>query len=136
MYADGKGVAQDYVEAVKWYKLAAEQGVANAKNNLALMYENGQGVVQDYAEAVKWYKLAAEQGDTRAQFNLALMYGKGQGVVQDYISAHMWFNLAAAQGYKDAVNGRDKVAKIMTQQQITQAQKLARECLARKYKGC
>ena len=28
MYDDGKGVLQDYKEAVKWYRLAAEQGYA------------------------------------------------------------------------------------------------------------
>jgi TPR repeat protein len=28
MYANGKGVSQDYTEAVKWYRKAAEQGAA------------------------------------------------------------------------------------------------------------
>ena len=59
----GQGVPQDYAEAVKWYRLAAEQGYAAAQYNLGVMYDNGQGVPQDYAEAVKWYRLAAEQGD-------------------------------------------------------------------------
>ena len=31
MYKDGKGVQQDYAEAVKWYRKAAEQGKANAQ---------------------------------------------------------------------------------------------------------
>jgi hypothetical protein len=35
--------------------------------------------------------------------------------------------LAAAQGEQDAVKGRDDVAKLMTQAQIAEAQKLARE---------
>jgi TPR repeat protein len=30
MYRDGQGVPQDYAEAVKWYRLAAEQGYADA----------------------------------------------------------------------------------------------------------
>ena len=50
--------------------------------------------------------------------------------------AHMWYNLAAAQGNKNAVKYRDLVAHKMTQQQIAEAQKLARECLASKYKNC
>ena len=62
MYDKGQGVPQDYAEAVKWYRLAAEQGDADAQYNLGVMYDNGQGVPQDYAEAVKWYRLAAEQG--------------------------------------------------------------------------
>ena len=48
----GKGVEQDYAEAVKWYRLAAEQGTADAQNNLGYAYYYGNGVEQDYAEAV------------------------------------------------------------------------------------
>jgi TPR repeat protein len=100
------------------------------------MYGQGKGAKQDYVEAVKYWRLASAQGYARAQFNLGNMYGKGKGVKQDYVTAHMWYDLAAAQGNSYAVNGRYITAKVMTQQQIAQAQKLARECLARKYKGC
>jgi len=48
LYDDGQGVAQDYQEAVKWYRLAAMQGNALAQSNLGMMYSNGQGVAQDY----------------------------------------------------------------------------------------
>ena len=136
MFADGLGVAQNYAKAVRWYKLAADQGYAFAQYNLGVMYSDGQGVAQDYVQAVRWYKLAAEQGLDRAQHNLGVMYASGNGAAQNYIQAHVWFNLAAAQGDKEAVEGRDRVAKQMTPQQITQAQKLATECLARNYKGC
>ena len=37
-------VQQNYEEAVKWYRLSAEQGYSYAQNNLGLMYENGEGV--------------------------------------------------------------------------------------------
>ena len=47
MYHDGRGVPQDYAEAVKWYRLAADQGVAKAQNNLGVMFEFGNGVLQD-----------------------------------------------------------------------------------------
>ena len=67
-------------EAVQWYRKAAEQGDAEAQDNLAFMYKNGQGVTQDYAQAVKWYRKAAEQGYAGAQINLGVMYDNGQGV--------------------------------------------------------
>ena len=38
---DGQGVPQDYQEAVKWYRLATEQGDAQAQFNLGLMYRDG-----------------------------------------------------------------------------------------------
>ncbi|MSP33056.1 MAG: sel1 repeat family protein, partial [Pseudolabrys sp.] len=61
---------QDYAQAVKWYRLAADQGNAKAQSNLGLMYDNGQGVPQNYAEAMRWYRLAADQGLAEAQSNL------------------------------------------------------------------
>ena len=39
---------KDYQEAVKWFRLSAEQGDANAQSNLGKVYHNGQGVPQDY----------------------------------------------------------------------------------------
>ena len=62
MYFDGKGVPQDYAEAVKWYRKAAEQGAWAAQFQLGAMYDTGNGVPQDYAEAVKWYRKAATKG--------------------------------------------------------------------------
>jgi TPR repeat protein len=44
MYDEGKGVAQDFSEAVKWYRLAAAQGIAAAQSNLGLMFGRGKGV--------------------------------------------------------------------------------------------
>tara|TARA_R110002126_G_scaffold250710_1_gene393570 strand:+ start:91 stop:684 length:594 start_codon:yes stop_codon:yes gene_type:complete len=136
MYRDGDGVPQDYKTALKWYKLAAEQGDADAQNNLGFMYNEGHGVPQDYKTAVKWYRLAAEQGDADAQSILGAMYAIGQGVIRDYVYAHMWGNLGASNGNKNGGTARDIVAKQMTPAQIADAQKLARECVRKKYKGC
>src|SRR5713101_4941559 len=57
MYRYGQGVPQNDAEAVKWFRLAAEQGIAGAQANLGLMYFNGQGIRQNYAEAAKWFRL-------------------------------------------------------------------------------
>jgi TPR repeat protein len=136
MYEKGQGVPQDYKTAVKWYKLAAEQGDADAQYNLGVMYAEGKGVPQDYKTAVKWYRLAAEQGDADAQYNLGNAYVRGQGVIQDNVYAHMWLNIAASSGDKGSVKNRDIVAGKMTPARIEDAQKLARECVRKKYKGC
>jgi uncharacterized protein len=48
----------------------------------------------------------------------------------------MWLNLASVSGIADAVKSRDFSAKRMTPQQISQAQKMARDCQQRKFKGC
>ena len=131
MYEQGEGVTQDHAEAVKWYRKAAKQGVASAQINLGNMYRKGQGVPQDHAEAVRWYRKAAEQGHGWSQYNLGLMYGRGLGVPQDYVQAYMWFNLAASRlppgARVEAVKNRDRVAKLMTPEQVIKAQRLARE---------
>ena len=72
IYSVGQGVPQDYKEAVKWFRLAAEQGFANAQYNLGVTYREGQGVAKDFDEAFKWFKLSAEQGVVLAQYNLGL----------------------------------------------------------------
>ena len=136
MYYSGQGVPQDYAEAEKWWRLAAEQGDAPAQYNLASMYEDGQGVPQDYVEAVKWFRLAADQGNAKAQNNLGVIYEYGRGVLQDNVMAHMWYNIASANGHSKAGEWRDERAGLMTNADISKAQAMARECMSSGYKKC
>ena len=64
------------------------------------------------------------------------MYGNGMGVIQGNIYAYMWFNISASTGNKNAIKYRNTVTKKMTPTDISTAQKLARECVEKKYKGC
>jgi TPR repeat protein len=57
----GHGVTQDYTEALKWFRKAADQGEAKAQANLGKMYAMGHGVLQDYAPALAWFRKAADQ---------------------------------------------------------------------------
>jgi uncharacterized protein len=126
LYASGKGIAQDYSQAVKWQRRAAEQGFVQAQCSLGSMYANGQGVEQNFAEAVKWWRLAAAQsseesshnlfpgqdreiwrltelkGIIKSQYHLGLMYLSGEGVKQDNAAAVKWWRLAADQGNAEA----------------------------------
>jgi TPR repeat protein len=85
---------------------------------------------------VKWSTLAAEQGNAIAQTNLGGMYAFGQGVLKDYVYAHMWANIAAMNGNENGAKLRGLVEKEMTPADISAAQKLARECVRKKYKNC
>ena len=51
--------AQDYSEAVRWYRLAADHGNAAAQYNLGISYARGTGVPQDNVLAHMWFNLAA-----------------------------------------------------------------------------
>ena len=75
-YEHGTGVAQDSVEAIKWYKIAAAQGCGSAECTLGSMHVLGtHGLEKDYVEAVRLFRLAAEKGDSLPQNNLGSMYG-------------------------------------------------------------
>jgi S1-C subfamily serine protease len=86
------------VEAVKWYRKAADQGITLAESNLGYCYANGAGVESNMVEAIKWYRKAADQGNPAAQFNLATCFFNGQGVSQDYAEAVKLLRKSADQG--------------------------------------
>jgi len=75
-YEQGKGVAKDQVEAVKWYRKAAEQNLAEAQYNLGVGYYKGEGVAKDWVEAYRWLLLAARQGDEDAKKNTTVLESK------------------------------------------------------------
>ena len=133
MYADGQGVPQDDVEAVRWFRLAADQGDADAQGNLGFMYADGRGVAQDDVEAVRWYRLAADQGDANGQYGLGKTYADGRGgLAQDDVTAYMWYTLACDREPElidnEEVSGlRESLQERMSSEQIAEAQRLARE---------
>ena len=120
MYDQGQGVAQDYKQAVSWYRKAADQGFANAQTQLGLSYFLGGGVIQDSKQARDWLVKAALQGDARAMFGMAF-------VADTKTEQYAWFNLASAYGYSDARKLRDGLAKEMTAQQLAAGQDRIRE---------
>jgi TPR repeat protein len=96
--------SKDYVEAMRWYRKAADQGNAIAQTNIGWLYEKGQGVALDYAEAMRWFRKAADQGNADAQSAIGSLYENGWGVTQDYGEAMRWFRKAADQGNAEAQN--------------------------------
>jgi hypothetical protein len=95
MYLNGIGTEPDPVTAVKYYRLAAEQGLPIAQYNLGVRYREGEGVTTDLPEAAKWLKLAAQAGDAYAQNDYAVLLRYGNGIVQDILAATHWFIKAA-----------------------------------------
>ena len=73
----GRGVKQDYVNAVKWYALSADRGDCSSQKKLADCYYLGQGTDRSIAKAAKYYELAAEQGDYDSQKALIRCYTVG-----------------------------------------------------------
>jgi hypothetical protein len=136
MYLNGDGVPKNDAEAVRWFRLAAEQGYAIAQNNLGRMYRNGDGVPENDAEAVKWFRLAAEQGIAIAQSNLGFTYANGFGVPQNNFMAYVWWSVAAAQGNEPARTYRNAVSAQLTPTLLGQAKQIVAKCFESDYQGC
>jgi uncharacterized protein len=131
-FSGALGVAKDEAEAVKWFRKAAEQNVADAQFSLGVCYANGRGVTKDDAEAVKWFRKAAEQNLADAQYNLGVCYDSGEGVAKDEVEAYKWWLLAAGQGNDDAKYNMTIVENKMSREQIAEGQRLARDFKPRK----
>jgi uncharacterized protein len=94
--------APNYLEAIEWYRKAADQGAYRAQKSLGSLYEFGRGVPTDYVEAYKWYALS-----------VACSYGK-PGI---------------SESHAVAIEARDVVAQKMTPSHLSEARQLASEWL-------
>ena len=137
----GNEVRKDELEAVKWYRYAADQGHADAQFELGKCYFHGIGVKQDYAEAAKWFQKAddrghdeagefrqaaelflnAQKGRPAAQYDLGRAYEFGfPGITKTLSEAVKWYRKAADQGHDEAKN-RLKIVEMILNAQNGQA---------------
>ena len=56
-----------FAEHFYWTSRRAEQGCAEAQNDMGEFYAKGQGVAQDYGKAAEWYRKAAQNGHKEAR---------------------------------------------------------------------
>jgi TPR repeat protein len=113
------------LEALRWYRRAAEQGDPDAQNALGRMYEHGEGVAQNFALATKWYKLAAEHvpdygAAGQGRNNLGMLYLEGHGVSKDYVQAYIWFRLSGLEANPNLSEAKAH----MNPEQILEAERL------------
>ena len=98
-YDNALGVERNIEQALHWYQLAAEQGLAEAQFNLAhLLVEEEISTVA----AAEWMQKAAEQGMADAQYLLGVIYAEGLGVTMNDAKARLWLQRAIDQGQADA----------------------------------
>ena len=69
-----------FSEAMKWFRLAADQSDHDAQLYLAYMYERGQGVSQDKVRAYMWFNLCAAQDDQYRFCTLSVPGGLRSGM--------------------------------------------------------
>jgi len=137
MYLDGKGVAQNTSEAVRYLSLSAAAGSSLGQNNLGGLYRDGKGVPRDYVKAAQWFSASAAQSNAAGMYNLGLMYELGQGMKAEPFHAYMWYALADEQGnLPNAAAHRDALWRRMTPAAQAEARRLVAACKGNNYRGC
>ena len=101
MLRDGRGVAKNVKDAVKWTRKAADAGHVDAQCQMGLFYMNGIGVDRDEDKAVEWLEKAAKQNYAQAQYNLGIYHARFSDK-ESIRLALKWLNEAVKQDYADA----------------------------------
>lgn len=113
--------------ALEWVRQQADAGVRPAQTAYAIWLIADQGQAE---AAIAYLRPAADLGDVEAQYQLGMLLTKGEGIEQDYVNAHSWLNIAATGGHDEAGNMRGVIAELMTQEQVAEAQGVARKFFA------
>ena len=116
LYYDGRGVTQDYSEALRFYKKSIEQNkdkeILDSYKEffcLGYMYEKGLGIEKNINIALKYYHRVADAFENKAKsilddvtcrvsdsmFQIGCIYLFGNDVDIDYANAFKWFSKAA-----------------------------------------
>jgi TPR repeat protein len=82
---NGWGVQQNFREAIRWFRRAAEYELDDAQHELGIVYSEGLGVPQNIKAATKWFKLAAKQGNAASQNYLKTLYADRKSVEEKVI---------------------------------------------------
>lgn len=97
IYLRGSGVPKNMKEAEKWLKMAAEQDMSEAQNDLGVVYVlGGDGLAQNSAEAYKWLWIASKGNVVRGKPALDILLQhmtprqiqKAEQAGRDWIKSH------------------------------------------------
>lgn len=101
-YELGVSAPHDLEEALRWYKLSADQQYPPGQMILGKKYEEGLLVPKDISKAFYFYSLSAQQGFSAGQHELASCYLHGKGVEIDEDEAERLLKLSSEQGYAES----------------------------------
>lgn len=119
---------KNYTDALELLIPAANSGLANAQNLLAICYTHGYGVDFNETEAIRLYEMSAKQGFAPAQYNLGVIYATGN-IGGYYYSgknieaAIQLFEKSAKQGHEKAI---ERIEEIKSYEAITKKYNIIR----------
>ena len=135
--------------AIKWYKLAAQNGDDGAAFVLGNKFLYGNGIAKNYSEAISWFKIAVKNKNEEAPNMLEVIYGDSDpfnvatGFQKNNTIAYMWAliaytNIQTANPSKEEThrkNVKDWERKL-TPQQVASGQAMAKTCISTNYSKC
>lgn len=129
MFYNGSGegddpVAQNYADSAAWLTRAAASGIGEAQYMLSNMYMRGNGVARDFDRAIRLATGAARKGVSGARYNVGLLLGNSDNR-DDVIEAYKWFSLLALDQYPGAAANRDRVARRLRPEDISEGKRRA-----------
>jgi TPR repeat protein len=124
---DGKGVPQDYGQAMSLCRTAAKSNYAPAPFCVGYLYQHGLGTQADPKEAAKWYEQASKDGHRAAMMALAEMYWKGEGVSLSRPDAYYYFFLARRAGSREAQSQAQVLWNEMNKDEIKRLERKLRD---------
>jgi TPR repeat protein len=71
----------------------------------------------------------ASDASSETFYQLGIVHASGRSGAADLVSAHKWFNIAAMKGHGEAARMRREIAAEMSDAEIGQAQRAARDWL-------
>lgn len=98
----GEGVAENKEKALKWYRLAAEQGNSDYQMAYGLILCWEDNLQQGFQDGFNWICKAAKQGHIGAQYFVAVEYAIGDHIKKNLFKAAKWYQSAAALGHPEA----------------------------------
>lgn len=120
-----------YQQAFPLIKAAADQGHIEATYQVGLAYLSGLGTLQNYRSALEYFTKSAELGHLESEYRLGLLYRDGLATPPNKETAYLWLNIAAARGHEDALLYRDKLAAVMSSQELHRAQEASAQTNAK-----
>jgi TPR repeat protein/S1-C subfamily serine protease len=129
------GIPQDNLVALDLYKKAGELGNVISMTSAGRMYALGRGVSADGGEALRWLRRAAALNDYPAYGWIASVYEFGRGgIAKNPSLAYAWYAAiptnAQAGTLKNAVEGKERLAKTMSSSEIQEAEKQSKTVAA------
>lgn len=114
------GMAQNLELSVKYFQLAADNGILAAINKMGELYLFGEVIPANLTKAISCFTAASEQGYGKASYWLGRLHTDGIGQLEkDTQKAMNYYHKAIEQGYEEAREWMEQLQKNLVDETIT-----------------